>query len=177
MARAQHAVSIGPNVNRLLPTLERLLAIDETDLHRALDQACHMVAEALGADKVDAALYDAASDSLVAAGTSHTPMGRNQHAIGMNRLPVANGGREVEVFVTGETLRDRSCGSGPGATAGYDGRARNSLGHHGATGGRRRPPRCLHRLVRPSRLFRRTRTFHFSKPSRAGSGWLPTGRS
>ena len=87
MARAQHAVSIGPNVNRLLPTLERLLAIDETDLHKALDQACHMVAEALGADKVDAALYDATTDSLVAAGTSHTPMGRKQHAIGMNRLP------------------------------------------------------------------------------------------
>jgi signal transduction histidine kinase len=105
-------------VNRLLPTLERLLAIDETDLHRALDQACHMVAEALGADKVDAALYDAASDSLVAVGTSHTPMGRKQHAIGMNRLPVANGGREVEVFVTGENYATGHADQDPGQLRG-----------------------------------------------------------
>ena len=53
------------------------------------------------ADKVDAALYDSTTESLVAAGTSHTPMGRKQHTIGMNRLPLANGGREVDVFLTG----------------------------------------------------------------------------
>ena len=101
MANVLYAGTIGPNGNRLLATLERLLAIDETDLHGALNRACHMVAEALGADKVDAALFDAATESLVAAGTSHTPMGRKQHAIGMNRLPVANGGREVGVFLSG----------------------------------------------------------------------------
>src|SRR5918998_1122047 len=102
MTDVQHATSIGPTTNRLLATLEQLLAIDETDLHGALNRACHMVAEALSADKVDAVLYDAATESLVAAGTSHTPMGRKQHAIGLDRLPVANGGREVGVFLTGE---------------------------------------------------------------------------
>ena len=98
MADGQHAAPSGPGGNRPLATLERLLAIDETDLHGALDRACHMVAEALRPDKVDAALYDSTTESLVAVGTSHTPMGRKQHAIGMNRLPVANGGREVDVF-------------------------------------------------------------------------------
>lgn len=102
MADVQHAVTIGLSANRLLTTLENLLAIEARDLHGALDRACQMVAEALDADKVDALLYDATTETLVAAGTSHTPMGRKQHAIGMNRLPLANGGREVEVFLTGQ---------------------------------------------------------------------------
>jgi signal transduction histidine kinase len=101
MADVQHAAPGEPGENRLLATLERLLAIDETDLHGALDRACQMVAEALRADKVDALLYDPTTETLDAAGTSHTPMGRKQHAIGMNRLPVANGGREVGVFLSG----------------------------------------------------------------------------
>jgi two-component system, OmpR family, sensor kinase len=118
MTDVQRAASIGPNTNRLLATLERLLAIDETDLHGALDRACHMVAEALGADKVDAVLYDAATESLVAAGTSHTPMGRKQHAIGLDRLPVANGGREVEVFLTGERYATGRADQDPGQLRG-----------------------------------------------------------
>jgi len=95
---------VGPaNVSaRLLSTLERLLAIDATDLSVTLDQACQLAAEALGADKVDALFHDPASDSLIADGTSHTPMGRKQHAIGMNRLPLANGGREVAVYLSGQ---------------------------------------------------------------------------
>jgi two-component system OmpR family sensor kinase len=66
-----------------------------------LDQAADLVARALGADKVDAFLYDPSSESLVAGGTSRTPMGRRQHAIGLDRLPLANGGPTVEVFQTG----------------------------------------------------------------------------
>ena len=69
MADGQHAAPGGPAGNRLLATLEQLLAIDETDLHRALDRACHMVAEALRADKVDAALYD----------STHREPGRGRH--------------------------------------------------------------------------------------------------
>ena len=96
------AVSIGPNTNRLLATLERLLAIDETDLHGALNCACHMVAEALGADKVDAVLHDAATESGRGRHQPypHGPKKAARHRL--DRLPVANGGREVEVFLTGE---------------------------------------------------------------------------
>ena len=118
MTGGQHPASSGPGGNRLLATLERLLAIDETDLHGALDRACQMVAEALGADKVDAALYDASTETLVAAGTSHTPMGRKQHAIGMNRLPVANGGREVDVFLTGVPYATGQADQDPGQLRG-----------------------------------------------------------
>jgi two-component system OmpR family sensor kinase len=87
--------------DRFLAILEQLLAIRSTELDDALDQAADLVAQALGADKVDAFLYDPTSESLVAGGTSRTPMGRRQHEIGMHRLPLANGGRTVEIFQTG----------------------------------------------------------------------------
>jgi hypothetical protein len=84
-----------------LTTLERLLAIQATAVKPALDEATTYIAQALRADKVDAFLYDPAITSLVAVGTSHTPMGAHQHALGLDRLPLANGGRTVEVFQTG----------------------------------------------------------------------------
>jgi two-component system OmpR family sensor kinase len=61
------------------------------------------VAEAVGADKVDAFLYDAGRDSLVAVGTSNQPLSTQQKKLGLDVLPVANGGRAVRVFQTGET--------------------------------------------------------------------------
>ncbi len=87
--------------DQLLSTLERLLAIQATDLKGALTEASEALAEGLGAEKIDAMLHDPASDSLVALGVSDTPMGRRQRAIGMDRLPLANGGRLVEVYRTG----------------------------------------------------------------------------
>lgn len=93
----------GAEHGRLLDTLERLLAIEAIDVNAALDQASQMVAETLGADKVDALLHDPATETLVAVGTSQTPMGRQEVAIGMDHLPLASGGREVEVFLTGHS--------------------------------------------------------------------------
>ena len=90
-----------PEQDQLLLTLERLLALEATDLGDALTQASQLVAEALGADKVDAFLHDPAIETLVAVGTSDTPMGRQQHALGLDRLPLANRGRTVEVYQTG----------------------------------------------------------------------------
>jgi DNA-binding CsgD family transcriptional regulator len=92
--------------DRLWPTLERLLALDAMELTSALDQAADIVAEALGADKVDAFVHEAETESLVALGTSDTPMGRHQHAIGLHRLPLANGGRAADVFHSGRQHRD-----------------------------------------------------------------------
>lgn len=91
-----------PDPLRLLATLAALLAIEALDLTAALNEACQRVADALAADKVDAFLHDPAADTLVAVGTSPTPMGRKQHAIGMDRLPLANGGREAAVYASGE---------------------------------------------------------------------------
>ena len=88
--------------DRLLTTLTRLLAIASPELRLALDQASDLVAEALGADKVDVFIYEAASDSLVALGTSRTPMGKRQHELGLDRLPLSNDGPPVAVYRSGE---------------------------------------------------------------------------
>src|SRR3954470_5085080 len=91
-----------PGHDRRRATLEQLLALDAVDLDGALDEAALIVAEALGADKVDAFIYEATTECLVARGTSDTPMGRKQIALGLNRLPLAHGGRAAVVFRTGQ---------------------------------------------------------------------------
>src|SRR5215210_2579521 len=88
--------------DRLLETLQRLLLIPSPELRPTLDQASTLVSEVLGADKVDVFLYEAASDSLVAMGTSHTPMGRRQHELGLNRQPLSNAGPAAKVFRSGD---------------------------------------------------------------------------
>lgn len=87
---------------QLLATLTQLLALPATTVRGAVVAACDCVAEALGADKVDGFLHEAGSDSLVAVGTSDSPMSRLQRSIGLDRLPLVQGGRAVEVFTTGE---------------------------------------------------------------------------
>lgn len=72
----------------------------------ALAQAAQVVAEALGADKVDAFLYEPRGETLVARGTSDSPMGRLEHRLGLDRQALANGGRAAEVFRTGQPRRD-----------------------------------------------------------------------
>jgi two-component system OmpR family sensor kinase len=93
--------AIGLRQDRLLTTLDRLLELPTTDVNSTLNQVVQLVGEALTAEKVDVFLHDAATDTLMALGNSDTPMGKRQHAIGMDRLLLMNGGRIVEVFLTG----------------------------------------------------------------------------
>ena len=88
--------------DRLLLMMERLLAIREAELRPALDEASTLIAETFDADKVDIFVYRASADSLVALGTSLTPMGIRQHALGLDRLPLSNGGRAAWSFQTGD---------------------------------------------------------------------------
>jgi DNA-binding CsgD family transcriptional regulator len=87
--------------DRLLEMLEGLLALDAITLDDAMTQAAQRLAEALDADKVDVLLHDRDGDALVAIGTSQTPMGRKEQELGLDRLPIAEGGRTVEVLRTG----------------------------------------------------------------------------
>ena len=118
MIAASERAAAGRGQDRQLATLERLLAIEATDLKSALDEASQLVSEALNADKVDAMLHEAATETLVAVGTSHTPMGQRQHEIGMDRLPIANGGREVEVFQSGKPYITGRADEDPGQLRG-----------------------------------------------------------
>ena len=106
MTKDAHALPSDDEQGRLLVALQQLLEISATSLHDALTQTAQLLVEALQADKFDAFLYDPAIDSLVAIGVSDTPMGHHQRALGLDRLPVTNGGRAVEVFQTGSPFRD-----------------------------------------------------------------------
>ncbi|HZR39682.1 MAG TPA: GAF domain-containing sensor histidine kinase [Ktedonobacteraceae bacterium] len=87
--------------DRLLLTLERLLQIEAVEFKAVLNEAAQLMAEALCAQKADVFLYDPTSKTLVALGTSQTPLGKRQHALGLNRIPLINGGYLVKVFATG----------------------------------------------------------------------------
>jgi len=88
--------------DRLLVMLQRLLAIRAAELRPVLDEASTLIAETFGADKVDIFVYRPDADPLVALGTSLTPMGDRQRALGLDRLPLSNGGRAAWSFQTGE---------------------------------------------------------------------------
>jgi two-component system OmpR family sensor kinase len=89
---------------RLLDILEGLLRIPAGDLQSTLIHACDLIAAAMGADKIDAFLYDASRDSLVAVGTSNQPLSALQRKLGLDVLPLSNGGRVVHVYKTGKTF-------------------------------------------------------------------------
>jgi signal transduction histidine kinase len=89
--------------DRILRALEKLLEIPPTDSHSAMQQAAQCIIELTQADKADVFLFEPSTTSLVAVGTSDTPMGRKQKARGLDRLPLANGGRTVHVFQAGKT--------------------------------------------------------------------------
>ncbi|HEY2032035.1 MAG TPA: HAMP domain-containing sensor histidine kinase [Myxococcales bacterium] len=101
MTRAPQASAVTAPRN-LLATLEQLLDIQATDERTALTQASDIIQRALGSDKVDVFVYEPSNDTLVAKGTSETPMGKKQHELGLDRLPISNGGRSVIVYTTGE---------------------------------------------------------------------------
>jgi signal transduction histidine kinase len=85
-----------------LEILEGLLAISFTDLKQALSGAVDLVARVFSAHKVDAFMYDPERDCLAALGTSNQPLSALQRKHGLDVLPLANGGRSVLVFRTGE---------------------------------------------------------------------------
>jgi signal transduction histidine kinase len=87
--------------DRLLHTLEKLLEIEAVQFDSTLQQMAYLVAETFHAEKVDIFLYDEAVSTLVALGTSDTPLGRRERELGLDRHPVVNGGYIVKVFVEG----------------------------------------------------------------------------
>ncbi|MCY1040739.1 hypothetical protein OV208_05335 [Corallococcus sp. bb12-1] len=64
--------------------------------------AGQLIPELLRAEKVDVFLTEMSTQCLVVVGTSDTPMARLQKSLGLDRLQLANGGRAVQVYETGE---------------------------------------------------------------------------
>jgi signal transduction histidine kinase len=88
--------------DRLLLALEHLLAIDALDVKSALNEASDVLVNAVRADKIDVFVLNPNRNTLVSIGLSNTPMSAKQQSLGLDILPVANGGREVEVYETGK---------------------------------------------------------------------------
>jgi two-component system OmpR family sensor kinase len=104
-AIGEHERDAGARPERRLRALQGLLGIGAAGFRAAVDEAATLLAEAFGADKVDVFLYRAERDMLAAAGSSDTPMGRRQAALGLDQLPLCNGGLCARVFRTGEPVR------------------------------------------------------------------------
>jgi DNA-binding CsgD family transcriptional regulator len=102
-SRVQVAVTIAVQKTsrrseRVLALLERLREVDSASLNEALQHATDVLAATFAADKVDAFLHDPATARLIAVGTSATPMGELERALGLDQLPVLNGGRVARIF-------------------------------------------------------------------------------
>lgn len=91
-----------PKHEALLTTLQRLLELPVTTVSETLHQSAQLVAAALHAEKVDTFLYDLATESLLAYGTRLTPMGTKEQALGLDQLPLREGGRAAQVYQTGQ---------------------------------------------------------------------------
>ena len=87
--------------SRLLTTLEHLQETPTSSADSILEQAIEQVREVLAVDKIDIFFLDSTNETLVAMSNRDTAMARLQKAIGMDRLPLANGGSTVEVFLSG----------------------------------------------------------------------------
>src|SRR5581483_4013192 len=90
-----------PKSDRLFYMLQHLLALPGTEVSETVHQMAQLVAQALQAEKVDVFLEDPESQSLIALGTSLTPMGMQEKAVGLDRISLAEGGRAVEVYQSG----------------------------------------------------------------------------
>lgn len=99
--------------DRMLTAFQALLACDAVDLSDAVHQMAVLVADLLPADTSDILLYDAESDSLVALGLPDARLNQRHHQLGLNRLPLANKGRTVEVFLTGEPYHTGNAAADP----------------------------------------------------------------
>jgi two-component system OmpR family sensor kinase len=90
-----------PKSDRLFRMLQLLLALPGTEVGETVYQTAQLIAQALQAEKVDVFLHDPVSQSLIAVGTSLTPMGIHEIAAGLDRISLSEGGRAVEVYQTG----------------------------------------------------------------------------
>ncbi len=88
--------------DELLHALEKLLELPVAELSTTLSHASDLISNLLHADKVDIFLLEPQSQTLVARGVSDTPLARKEKSLGLDRLQLANRGRMVEVFETGQ---------------------------------------------------------------------------
>ena len=120
--------------------LESLLRLPAGDLKTTLMHVADLLADATGADKIDAFIYDDQRDSLVAIGTSTQPLSALERKHGLDVLSLANGGCTVQVFRDGKTFYTGKLEGEPGELRGIKEAlgVRSTIGVPLEVGGRRR---------------------------------------
>jgi two-component system OmpR family sensor kinase len=101
--------------SKRLRTLERLITLDTADLLVALRTTANELLQALPAAHLDVLLYEPTARALVALATTDTPLGAVQRALGLNRHPLADGGRAVVVFRTNTAYLSQDITEDPNA--------------------------------------------------------------
>ncbi len=99
--------------DRMLCLLEALHGVRSPELEQILEEVAAHVAGTFGADLAAVFVFRPEVTSLVALGTSPTPLGRRQRALGLDRLPLVNGGRAVATYRTGVPHLTGSAGLDP----------------------------------------------------------------
>jgi DNA-binding CsgD family transcriptional regulator len=99
-SRVQLAVRFASKASTddILTLLARLQEVGSADFAGALQHATDLLASVFVVEKVDAFLYDPIQEMLITVSTSHTALGKRQHELGLNRLPLSRGGRVAWVF-------------------------------------------------------------------------------
>ncbi len=104
--------SLTPTAQASRPASDRyaaLCALAQVDptapLQTVFDAASALIVEAVGAAALDIFLYDASSESLIAVRAPRSPMARLERTIGVDRLPLPDGGLAVRVFQDGRSVR------------------------------------------------------------------------
>lgn len=110
-----------PSADALLITLHELLDIQAVSLQEALTEAAIILADLMAVDKIDAFILEEESQTLVALGASTTSMGLQQRHLGLDRIPLAHGTREAQVFETGEPYLTRDSSHDPAILPGIRG--------------------------------------------------------
>jgi DNA-binding CsgD family transcriptional regulator len=90
----------------MLALLARLQEVGATDMHGALQHATDVLTAVFAVDKVDVFLFDPSREVLVALGASRTPLAQREHVLGLDRLPLCQGGRAAWVLREQQPFRD-----------------------------------------------------------------------
>ncbi len=105
--------------HNMLLLLEQLPKLQAVDTWAALDEAGHLLSAAMHADRMDVFLFNPAARSLVAVGGQETPRRRRRRELGLDRLPLGDGGREVEVYLNGTSYQSGNVDLDTGMLKGF----------------------------------------------------------
>jgi signal transduction histidine kinase/CheY-like chemotaxis protein len=124
LGRSETSAALPLQDESLVPVVEQLLALPGGAVEPTLHAAANVVARALRAEKLDIWSHDAEGDSLFVQGINDGELPRRERALGMDRLPIAAGGRLIGVYLSGEPYITGRADLDPEVLAGF----RDALG-------------------------------------------------